>query len=217
MNQLGIITGAILASTALVSIAAFSRPDWIRSYLFEVGAVRRGEYHRMFSAGLLHADWTHLLVNMFSFFFFANVLEHYYGSLVVAVVFAVGVLGGNVIALLMHWNDPNYRALGASGGVCGIIFASIFLMPGGSVYILPFPFPIPSWIYAILFVAYSVQAARAGRDNVGHDAHLGGALLGLGVATLMYPRLVVVSPLLFAGVVLGTIAALFYLYRLSRR
>lgn len=216
MNELGIITGAILATTALASIGAFSRPELIRDYLFEVEAVRRGEYVRLLSAGLLHANWGHLLINMLSFYFFASGIEGVYGPLVVGLVFVVGVLGGNLLALALHWNDPQYRALGASGGVCGIVFASVFLLPGGSVYILPFPVPIPSWVYAICFVAYSVQGARSQRDNIGHDAHLGGALLGLATATALYPRLVVVSPLLFAVVVTGSLAAIVYLYRLSR-
>lgn len=210
------ITGAIIASTAIISIAAFSRPDWIRGHLFETAAVRQGEYGRLLSAGLLHANWGHLLVNMLSFYFFANNLEWVYGPFLVAVVFGVGVLGGNLLALMLHWNDPDYRALGASGGVCGIVFASVFLLPGGSIYILPFPFPIPSWIYAIFFVAYSVQGARAQRDNIGHDAHIGGALLGLAAATVLYPGLVAVNPLLFVVVVAGSLGAVFYLYRLSR-
>ena len=210
------ITAAIIASTAIVSIAAFSRPKWIRDHLFETAAVRRGEYGRLISAGLLHANWGHLLVNMLSFYFFANNLELIYGPFHVAVVFGVGVVGGNLLALALHWNDPHYRALGASGGVCGIVFASVFLLPGGSIYILPLPVPIPSWVYAVFFVVYSVQGARTQRDNVGHDAHLGGALLGLAAATVFYPGLVVVNPLLFTVVVGGSLGAVIYLYHLSR-
>lgn len=216
-ESIGILTGAIAATTALASIVAFSRPEMIRDLLFEVGAVRRGEYIRLFSAGILHAHWGHLLVNLFSFFFFANPMEQLYGPVVVGVVFVVGVLGGNLLALVLHWNDLNYRALGASGGVCGVIFASVFLLPGASVIVFPVPIPIPSWLYAILFVAYSVYGARAQHDNIGHDAHLGGALVGLLAATALYPGIVAVNPLLYAAVLGGGVVAVGYLYRLSRK
>ena len=62
-----------------------------------------------------------------------------------------GIAGG-FLALAVKWKEPDYAALGASGAVSGIIFASIFLLPGGSIMILPVPVPIPSWVYAILFV-----------------------------------------------------------------
>lgn len=205
-----------MATVALASISAFSSPERIRDLLFEVGAVRQGEYVRLFSAGLLHANWGHLLVNLLSFYFFANPMEQLYGPMIVGVVFVVGVLGGNLLALCLHWNDPHYRALGASGGVCGVVFASIFLIPGASVIVFPLPIPIPAWLYAVLFVVYSVYGARSRNDNIGHDAHLGGALLGLLAATAFHPGIVAVNPWLYGTVLGGGIVAVGYLYRLSR-
>jgi hypothetical protein len=119
------------------------------------------------------------------------------------------------LSLALHRNHE-YRALGASGGVCGIIFACIFLLPGSSVYIFFIPFPIPAYIFAIAFIAYSYFGLRHQADNIGHDAHLGGAIIGLAVTTAMHPHIINDNPILYP-VVMGFAAVLFlslYLYPL---
>ena len=52
-----------------------------------------------------------------------------------------------------------------------------------------FFFPLPAVVFALLYVAYSIYGMRAARDNIGHDAHLGGALIGIAIAILLHPEL----------------------------
>ena len=201
-------TAVILAVTGVVSVVAFGRRDIHERFLFSPHAVLVGkEYHRLVTSGFLHADWIHLLFNAFSFYSFAGPIERFYGSTAVLVIHFSGIVGGNLLSLWLH-RFHDYRALGASGGVCGIIFAHIFLLPGGGVYIVPVPIAIPTWLYAILFLVGSYAAMRRQRDNIGHDAHIGGALVGLLAATLMFPRIVMVSPVLYCAVI-GISVALF--------
>jgi hypothetical protein len=92
--------------------------------------------------------------------------------------------------------------------VCGIIFAHIFLLPGGGIVIFPIPVSVPTWLYAILFLVGSYFQMRGQRGNIGHDAHLGGAVIGLLTATVLYPHIAARSPILYAAV-LGLSALMF--------
>lgn len=153
----------------------------------------------MVTSGLIHADWMHFGFNAFSFYSFARNIEAGYGAAAMLAVYLASIAGGSLLSLIIHRNH-DYRALGASGGVCGIIFASIFLLPGSSIAMFPLPIGVPAWLYAILFIIGSFLAHRKRADNIGHDAHLGGAIVGLYVAAAMYPELIFAAPWMFAGV-----------------
>ena len=71
----------------------------------------------------------------------------------------------------------------------------------------PIPVGIPAYLYAVIFLVASFVAHRRQIGNIGHDAHLGGAIVGLLVATMMYPELVFAAPWLFA-LVLGLSVAI---------
>ena len=109
----------------------------------------------------------------------------------------------------MH-RHHEYRALGASGGVCGIMFASILLFPGAGVMMFFIPLPIPGWIYAIGYLTYSFIAMKHGWGNVGHDSHIGGAVIGLLIAAAIQPVAVVQSPWLFLTIL--SLNSLIFLY-----
>ena len=55
---------------------------------------------------------------------------------------------------------------------------------GISLFLLP---SIPGWIYGLLFVLISIAGIRSRADNIGHDAHLGGAIVGMLIALAIYP------------------------------
>jgi membrane associated rhomboid family serine protease len=218
MNEpTGLVTIAIIAITALFSAVGFASPPFMERYLFEPEMVLRYRQHyRLVSSGFLHANVAHLVINMFSLYSFGGSVESTVGAPTFIVIYFSSILGGNLLSLLLHRNEA-YRALGASGGVCGVVFASIFLIPGSSVYMLPIPVPIPSPVYAVLFIAISVFGIQNRRGNIGHDAHLGGAIIGLIVTTLLYPRIVTQNLYLWI-LVMGVAAALFiYLYWSQRR
>ena len=157
------------------------------------------EYYRMFTSGLIHTDWMHFTFNAYSFYSFANVIEGIYGAKVMLLIYGCSILGGSLLSLIIH-RHHEYRALGASGGVCGIIFASIFLLPGGSINPFMLPIGVPAYLYAVIFLVGSYFAHRKQLGNVGHDAHLGGAIVGLLIATALYPNMIFAAPGMFAMV-----------------
>jgi hypothetical protein len=75
----------------------------------------------------------------------------------------------------------------------------------------PLPIGIPAYLYAVLFLAGSFMAHRSRSDNIGHDAHLGGAIVGLLVATGLYPKWVFAAPWMFAAVLGLSLIILFAL------
>ncbi len=202
------VATAVVIITGVITFLAFRRRELMERLMFQMDEIIRGrQYERMFSTGLIHADWLHFGFNAFSFYSFGENIERVYGWATLLVIYISAILGGSMLSLIIHLKE-NYRALGASGGVCGVIFASIFLLPGGSIMMFPIPVGIPTVVYAVLFLVGSFWAHRQRADNIGHDAHLGGAIIGLLVATALYPRLIFASPGLFATVLVLSVAIL---------
>jgi len=202
-------TLALLILIGYFSNLGFNRPGFSERYMFDPHAVLEWrEWRRLVTSGFLHLDWMHFAFNAFSMYSFGRHIELVFGFGYVAIIFFSSVIGGNLLALWIH-RRQDYRALGASGGVCGVIYASIFLLPGGSVRVFLFPVAIPSYVYAVLFLLISAYGFKAGRDNIGHDAHIGGAVVGLLVTTALRPSIVLQSPLEYF-LVLGISAAVLY-------
>jgi membrane associated rhomboid family serine protease len=211
-ERLAITNIVIIAITAYFSYRGFVNLSFLRHYLFSTRAILDDKQHyRIISSGALHADWIHLLFNMFSLYSFGSAVEFLFGPLTFLAIYLSAIAGGGLLALLVHRNE-DYYALGASGGVCGIIFACIFLISGTSVQMFFLPIPIPAHIYAILFMLVSFYGIRAQRDNIGHDAHLGGAIIGLITATILHPSIVPKNPVLYPAVMLLAILLLVVLY-----
>ncbi len=189
---------AIIIVTSLVSIYAFYNPALFERMKFSPYDVRhRGQAYRFLSYGLVHADWVHLFINMFVLYSFGKaVVEAYtfYFGMRGLLFYLMLYLGGIAFSVLVdygkHKENVYYSAVGASGAVSAVLFASILLYPTGSVFIFPIPFPVPSVIFGVLYLAYSVVMARRGRDNIGHTAHFMGAIFGLAFTIALKPALV---------------------------
>jgi len=119
------------------------------------------------------------------------------------------LVGGDLLSLYIHRNHGDYSSVGASGAVCGIIFASIALFPGMGISFFGLPFSIPSRLYGILYVLYSIYGIKSKKDNIGHEAHLGGALLGMTVALLIHPSAFLENYLTILIIVLPTVAFIY--------
>jgi membrane associated rhomboid family serine protease len=170
-----------------VSYRGFINTLLFDNYKFEVDKIFiNKDYKRLVTSGFFHVSWPHLIFNMISLYAFAGLLEAQLGGLYFAIIYFASLIGGNLVALLVHKHHGDYSAVGASGAVCGLIFASVALFPGFGIGFWGLP-SVPGWLYGILFVIFSIYGIRSKKDNIGHEAHLGGALVGMLVSILMYP------------------------------
>ena len=186
------ITITIVIATLAVTIVAFRNQSLFERLLLSVDAVLdRGEWWRMLTSALVHADWPHLLANMFSLFAFGAWLEHSIHSWRFGLLYVLGVLIASFTSVILYRKAVDYRAVGASGGVCAVIGGSTVVYPDIGIMVFPLPVAIPGWIFGSLFVIYSVVGAREQWDNVGHAAHLGGTLFGIGFMVAFFPQLAV--------------------------
>ena len=186
-------TLVIIGVTVLVSWRAFNdRALLERLILWPPAVERRKQYDRLLGYGFVHADWMHLLFNMIALYSFGAAVERIFAQWIGLAGFVAFYLSAIVISILptyiTHRRDPNYRSLGASGGVSAVLFAFILFDPWSTLIIFPIPVPIPAFIFAFLYVGYSIWMDRRGRDNVNHSAHLWGAAYGVLFTLLMEPR-----------------------------
>jgi membrane associated rhomboid family serine protease len=183
----GICNLLIILVTGVVSVVAFSNRALEQKLIFHPESIlAEKQYYRIVTCGFLHADWQHLGLNMLSLYFFGNGLERWLGPAQFLAIYFGAIVGGSLLSLYVH-RHHDYLAYGASGGVCGVIFAHILLFPGTGIFLFFIPVPIPGWLYAIGFLLGSFWALKAGRDNIGHDAHLGGAIVGLLITAGLQP------------------------------
>lgn len=181
----------VIAVTAIISFIAFNNQNIFEKYKFNVGAILKNkEYIRLLSAGFLHGDLMHLLFNMMTLYFFGPIVNQAFGDFGFLMIYFGSILLGNLFSLYLYKNQSWYSAIGASGGVSGILFASIAMIPDLGIYFFFIPIPIPGYIFGFLYFAYSVYSMLNPRqqDNIGHAAHLGGAFFGLIYAVALQPE-----------------------------
>lgn len=189
------LTVIIIAITCLTSYYAWKNPAFMHKSLFTPYRIRHhGEYLRFIFSGFIHKDGTHLLFNMFTFFFFGNVVEQFLayqlgiipGGILYVGFYLIAIVIADIPTYLKRQNDPSYHALGASGGTSATVFASIMLMPLADICIFGI-FCLPGFVLGILFLGYSIYQGKQEDGNINHDAHLYGALFGVLFILLLSP------------------------------
>ncbi|RMZ58400.1 rhomboid family intramembrane serine protease [Chryseobacterium nematophagum] len=181
----------IIIATAIISFIAFNNISIFEKYKFNVGAIQnRKEYIRLLSAGFLHADIMHLVFNMLTLYFFGPIVVQGFGNIGFLIIYFGSILLGNAFSLFIYQKQPWYSAIGASGGVSGILFSAIAMLPKIGIYFFFIPIPIPGFVFGLLYFGYSVYMMLNPRqhDNIGHAAHLGGAFFGVVYAIAIQPE-----------------------------
>ncbi|MDX1277576.1 rhomboid family intramembrane serine protease [Oceanihabitans sediminis] len=215
MGNLSIVTIVIIVANVLISYKGFGDYSFFEKYKFNIGGIKRGEQFRMFSSGFLHVDTQHLIFNMLTLFFFADVVIQYIGSLGFVLVYVGSLILGSLLSLYFHKNEYHYSAVGASGAVTGILYSAILLRPEMSLYMFFIPIPIPAYIFGIGYLLYSIYGMKNKADNIGHDAHFGGAIGGY-VITLFLANWLFQENLLMIGLLAIPIVLLFVLKRMGK-
>ncbi len=215
MEEIGIITLSILVVNGLVTYKGLKDSSFLDQYSFKVDEVLfNKDYKRLITSGFLHANWTHFLFNMITLYLFSDSLEAIFGIPSFLLIYFGSLIGGNLFALYVHRNHSDYSAIGASGAVSGLIFASIVLFPGMEIGFILLPIQIPGWLFGIAYVAYSIYGIKSQRDNIGHEAHLGGGVIGLIIAILLNASILETNLFPIALILVPSLVFLFLLIKM---
>ncbi len=147
----------------------------------------------------------HILFNMFTLWMFGTVLERHLGSKRFLLFYLIcGIGAGIVIQLTVPFSadqfsksvegmangmptqdliaayKEQYSVIGASGAIMGVMAAYAYLFPNTEMFIMFIPIPIKAKIVIPFFILIDLfmGVRQIAGDNVGHFAHLGGALVG---------------------------------------
>ncbi|WP_405567993.1 rhomboid family intramembrane serine protease [Polaribacter sp. Asnod6-C07] len=179
----------IVIANVLFSKKGFDDYSFLDKYKFQVGRVKGDEKIRMLTSGFLHVDWMHLILNMYVLYMFGGFVTQILGTTSFLIIYFGSLLAGSLYALHYHKDEPYYSAVGASGAVSGIVYTSILLNPDMSLYLFFVPIPIPGYIFGVGYLLYSIYGMKKQVGNVGHAAHLGGAIGGFVLTLILQPIL----------------------------
>ncbi len=162
--------GALLANFALWPVGSYALP--------ELGATVGFQPWQLVTYSFLHANFTHLALNMFALWMFGRDVERYLGSQRFLAMYAAAVLTAAITQLVVVSSaigGSPAPTVGASGGVFGVLLAFGMLFPRRTVVLIIPPIPMPAWLFVTLYgvieLASGVMGTQAG---VAHFAHLGG-------------------------------------------
>lgn len=184
------VTLLLIAANVVFSFIGFSNNSLLSKTIgWPYYEKREKQYYRMVTSGFLHADWMHLIFNMFTLYFFGRNIEIIFnaaglgGNFAYLALYLLALIAADIPSYLKHNDDENYRSLGASGAVSAIVFASILFTPWGQIGI--YGIPLSMTLYAVLYVIYCVYMGKKNMDNVNHDAHLWGSVFGLAFTIIL--------------------------------
>jgi len=210
MTNSGILGLILIVANIVFSYKGFASDLFFEQYKFEVDKILIfKDYKRLITSGFLHVSWMHLIFNMISLYAFSGLIEMTLGGLRFLIIYFASLIGGYLLSLFVHRHDADYSSVGASGAICGVMFASIALFPGFGVGLFFIPVSIPGWAFGILFVLFSMYGIKSKKDNIGHDVHLGGALIGMAVALIMQPSALIENYLTILLIAVPSIAFIY--------
>lgn len=180
----------IIFITGVVSVICFNQPENVAKLAMRpYDMFRQKQWYRVITHGFVHADWTHLLINMIVFWSFGEAVIRIFrlqfrsgAGMNPDIRFVLLYFGGMVAAslydIINKRNNPYFSSIGASGAVSAVLFTSIFYAPMANVLIMGV-LPVPGILFGISYIAYeSYSARRTQKDRVNHHAHIFGALYG---------------------------------------
>lgn len=181
------ITLIIIIVTTLVSISGFSSQRIIDDLIFYPPAVtQQRQWWRFLTCGLIHADFGHLILNMYALYIFGVHVERafisifgQYGNFVYLLMYISALIVCLLPTYRKHRNNYYYRSLGASGAVSAVVFCFILLFPLQKLGLIFFPVMIPGFIFGAVYLVVSSILDRRSAGNINHSAHIWGAVYGL--------------------------------------
>jgi membrane associated rhomboid family serine protease len=180
----------ILAVTVGISLLALTGAGGgiERLLVLDKVAIARGEYWRLFTVTLLHADLIHLGLNMYALYLSGPIVERQYGPRWFVAFYVLCAVGGSVATFVL---GPGRLGVGASGaifGLFGILIAARRthqpVLDREARRIVP---QLGSIVVLNLVLGFLIP-------NIDNLAHLGGLVTGLWLGFIVRPGRVQTLP-----------------------
>jgi len=182
------ITIVIVIITVIISFLAMKNDQLMDKLIFHPYSIANdpSQWYRSITCGFIHADFMHLVFNMFSFYMFGDFVEKFFeiifgslGSIFYILLYISSLIVCIIPTYMTHHKQYRYRSLGASGAVSAIVFVGIFLQPTLQIGFFIIPPIIPGFVFGPLYLALTVYLSKNGPSAINHSAHLWGALYGI--------------------------------------
>ena len=193
ITELLTTTNIIVGITSLISLLLMKNQAGKSLLIFHPVTIHENnQWYRFLSSGFIHADMTHLAINMFVLWSFGSAIEIYlypsflgdFSTMKYIILYFGGIIVSSIPSYIRHKTNPNYAALGASGGVAAVVFAVIIFSPWQNLYLYGV-IAIPQIVAGVGYLVYSWYKDKRATDNIGHMAHLTGAVWGFLFTGLM--------------------------------
>jgi membrane associated rhomboid family serine protease len=193
------ISAVMLLIAANVAVYLIEGTDGHITLLFELWPLQpdadgRSYFHfwQIVTYAFLHdpRNVAHIAFNMLGVYMFGAEIERYAGSWRFLACYFASVITAAIAQLIVPplLGAPPLPALGASGGVFGLLLAYALIFPHRKVIPLIPPIPMPAWLFATLYAAAELLFGVTGAlSGVAHFAHLGG-MIGSALVVLLWRR-----------------------------
>jgi len=142
---------------------------------------------------------------MYALYLFGPIVILNFGAALFGLIYFICLVGSSYFSFFYNKNNNYYSAVGASGAVAGIVFSSILLYPDMTLIMFPLPVPLPGYVFGIGYLLYSIYGMKKQIGNIGHSAHIGGAVSGFLLTLAIAPSLFLKEPFLVLGLAIPII------------
>jgi rhomboid protease GluP len=139
-----------------------------------------GEFWRIVTYSFLHFNWLHLLLNLSLLFWIGRISEKQVGTMQATLIYFVSVATSAIVILVVHyWHPKVGAAVGASGGLFGLLSASLVI-----AYRRTDNRRIRMWLWSVLLTGFAISFL----PDISMAGHIGGVLGGMPLAFFVKPR-----------------------------
>src|SRR3954452_3297001 len=178
------LTLLIIAVTIVISLTTLLSPeasDLVDLFILDKAAVAAGEYWRLWTVTLLHADFLHLAFNMYALYLAGTIVERWYGSIRFGAIYLACAAAGSTASFVFGGDAPSVGASGAIFGLFGILLAA------GRLH-NPIDPRSRGVVSQLLFlVVINLVFGFSSGGSIDNAAHPGGLAAGLWLGALIPP------------------------------
>lgn len=135
--------------------------------------VFHGAIWQLLTHSFLHADFFHILFNMWGLYLFGSFVCNFLRPMQIINLYGLCALGG----ALLQMATSGSPMVGASGAVCGFTVAAAMIVPDLKIQLLFLPVPMKMKTFFWVFVGMEFLL-NGTNDQIAHMAHIGGVIAG---------------------------------------